>query len=130
PDAPGAAHVAPDAAPDAPVALIDAALAGIPDAQPPMPANLGDGAAPPAAIRVQPKHTDTSTRFGRLRVIGLPILTVTVDGDPVADSPCILELPVGRHRVRLQNLQNHLDELLPGVLIRENELTTIDRMPR
>jgi hypothetical protein len=127
PDHADASHTAP---PDAPGAPPDTS-AGIPDAHAAIPVDLGPHDAPkPAAIAVQSPHAGATNHVGRLHVVGVPILTVTVDDEPFGESPRTIVLPVGVHRVRLQNAQNHIDVLLPAVLIRENETTTIDRMPR
>jgi eukaryotic-like serine/threonine-protein kinase len=134
-----------------PPALADAgaAIRAIDDAAPhaapsstPTPADLGirdarsgtaspdaTAAQKPGAIGMQSTHA-RATRSGQLHVVGVPILTITVDGKLHGDSPRTITLPVGRHRVRLRNAQNHIDELLPAVIIRENETTTIDRMPK
>jgi hypothetical protein len=131
---PGAAFGAPaDAAP--PGTERDAALPvdpGTRDAQP-HTATLdarGGAAQKPGAIEMQSTHARPAKRSGYLHVVGMPILTITVDGKRHGDSPRTITLPVGRHRVRIQNPQNHIDELLPDVIIRENETTTIDRMPK
>jgi len=53
-----------------------------------------------------------------------------VDGKPYGDTPLIVPLKVGNHRVRLQSAQPHFDEVLPSVNINENQTTTIERMPK
>jgi hypothetical protein len=96
------------------------------------------GASAPAAGSAETKtdanspqstHAGVDKREGRLRVVGLPVLTVTVDGHTYGDTPRTIKLRVGKHRVQLENAANNLHEVLPAVIINENQTTTIDRMP-
>jgi serine/threonine protein kinase len=83
------------------------------------------------ATAASPTSDDAAAAsVGYLHVVAVPLLTITIDGKPHGESPRTISLPPGRHRVHLRNAQNHIDELLPDVIIRENETTTIDRMPR
>ncbi len=61
--------------------------------------------------------------------MGVPILTVTVDGKPYGDTPLTIPLNAGSHRVRLQNVENNSDELL-SITIVDHQTYTIDRMPQ
>ncbi|HEX8111278.1 MAG TPA: PEGA domain-containing protein, partial [Kofleriaceae bacterium] len=102
------ASAAPAAAPP-----IDAGAAGTPD---------------PAAIAVRSAHPAPQPT-GSLHVVGVPILTVTVDGKPYGDTPLTIPLNAGTHRVRLQNVENNSDELL-SITIVDHQTFTIDRMPQ
>ncbi|HMG24377.1 MAG TPA: serine/threonine-protein kinase, partial [Kofleriaceae bacterium] len=82
-------------------------------------ARTSGGAAPSelAAPREPPKHAVQSPQpaatdgpNGSLRVVGAPILTVTVDGTPHGTTPLTIPLTAGPHRVRLQNLEHHIDD--------------------
>ncbi|HEY0479842.1 MAG TPA: protein kinase [Kofleriaceae bacterium] len=106
-----------------------AAGAGAPgDAAPPSQPNA---AATPqrAPIAVQSVHPGAERRTGSLRVVALPILAVTVDGTPCGATPLTIPLTVGKHRVRLQNVEHHINEVV-AVTIAEHQTTTLDRMPR
>ena len=59
----------------------------------------------------------------------MPILTVSVDGNPYGDSPLMIPLTAGKHRVRLQNMQHHIDDVVPVTIV-DHHTFTIDRMPR
>jgi serine/threonine protein kinase len=96
-------------------------------APPPIDAGATD-APDPAAIAVQSPHP-ASPPTGSLHVVGVPILTVTVDGKPYGDTPLTIPLHAGSHRVRLQNVENHSDELL-SITIVDHQTYTIDRMPK
>jgi hypothetical protein len=99
-----------------------------PAAAPP-PIDAGATDAPDrAAIAVQSPHP-ASPPTGSLHIVGVPILTVTVDGKPYGDTPLTIPLNAGSHRVRLQNVENHSDELL-SITIVDHQTYTIDRMPK
>jgi serine/threonine-protein kinase len=83
----------------------------------------------PAAIAVQSARPGMDNRTGSLRVVGVPILTITIDGTSYGDTPQTIPLGVGKHRVRLQNVDNHIDETVL-VTITEHQTTTLDRMPK
>lgn len=121
------------AAPEPMQVPVDAAL-------PPSDAAPLDAAAPirselpkPGANASQPTQAGAEKKTGTLRVVAMPIVTVTVNGKSYGDSPITIKLPVGKHRVHLQNLQNlqnNIDDVLPAVMITENQTTTIDRVPK
>jgi serine/threonine protein kinase len=97
-------------------------------AAPPIDAGATD-APKPDAIAVQSAHPSSQPATGSLHIVGVPILTVTVDGKPYGDTPLTIPLNAGRHRVQLQNVENHSHELL-SVTIVDHQTFTIDRMPQ
>ncbi len=93
------------------------------------PIDAGAAATPdPGPIAVQSAHPAPQPT-GSLHVVGVPILTVTVDGKPYGDTPLTIPLNAGSHRVRLQNVENNSDELL-SITIVDHQTYTIDRMPQ
>jgi serine/threonine-protein kinase len=110
-------------------ALLAAPGAAAPgDAAPPSQPSAAD-TPQPAPIAVQSVHPGAERRTGSLRVVALPILAVTVDGAPFGATPLTIPLKVGKHRVRLQNVEHHINEVV-AVTIAEHQTTTLDRMPR
>ena len=110
---------APPPAPDAAVVAVVAVDAGAPvDAkkeEPPKPPVHGAGISP-----------DGPAPTGMLAVHHFPIVTVEIDGHPIQDTPLInYRLPVGRHTVRITNVDNHID-LTKTVTIVARKLTTED----
>jgi serine/threonine protein kinase len=94
---------------------------------PPIDAGAPD-APKPRAIAVQSAPSDPQPT-GSLHVVGVPILTVTVDNQPYGDTPLTIPLNAGSHRVRLRNVENNSDELL-SITIVDHQTYTIDRMPQ
>lgn len=82
----------------------------------------------PGAIAVQ-SAPSTAQPTGSLHVVGVPILTVTVDDQPYGDTPLTIPLPPGSHHVRLRNVETNSDELL-SITIVDHQTFTIDRMPK
>ena len=82
----------------------------------------------PGPIAVQ-SASPTTQPTGSLHVVGVPILTVTVDDKPYGDTPLTIPLNAGSHRVRLRNVENNSDELL-SITIVDHQTFTIDRMPQ
>jgi eukaryotic-like serine/threonine-protein kinase len=116
----------PAAPPDAAVAIDAAAL----DAAPPIDAGLADapGAGPGSGAAPEPPARAVAEKRGTLRVVAMPVLTVLVDGKSYGDTPRVIKLKVGKHRVQLKNVENNLNEVLPAVIIDENQTTSIDRI--
>ena len=84
----------------------------------------------PAQHAVQsPQPAAPDGPIGSLRVVGAPILTVTIDGAPHGTTPLTIPLAAGPHRVRLQNLEHHIDDTV-AVTIVDHQTYTIDRMPK
>ena len=83
----------------------------------------------PSAIAVQSTQSPAQQPTGALHVVAVPILTVSVDGTAYGDSPLTIPLAVGKHRVRLQNMQHHIDDAVPVTIV-DHHTFTIDRMPR
>ncbi len=112
----------------APGALSRAAITFQPSAT--RPIDAGAAVTPkPAAIAVQSSRPDLDKPTGSLYVVGLPTLSVTIDGTFYGTTPLTIPLRVGTHRVRLQNAGKHIDEVVPAV-ITEHQTTTLDRMPQ
>jgi serine/threonine protein kinase len=95
-----------------------------PAAAPPIDAGATD-TPKPGAIAVQ----SAPPIPGSLHVVGVPILTVTVDDQHYGDTPLTIPLNAGTHRVRLRNVENNSDELL-SITIVDRQTFTIDRMPK
>jgi hypothetical protein len=93
------ASALPVAASDASIAIDAAPDALVPDAAPPVDAGPSDAPAPIDAgkVVVAPK------RVGHLHVEGVPVLTVYVDKRQVGYTALDVDLPVGKHVVRLSN---------------------------
>src|SRR5215470_6797261 len=106
-------------------AAADASTA--PAAAPPIDAGATD-TPKPGAIAVQ-SAPPTTQPTGSLHVVGVPILTVTVDDKQYGDTPLTIPLNAGSHRVRLRNVENNSDELL-SITIVDHQTFTIDRMPQ
>jgi serine/threonine-protein kinase len=104
-----------------------AADASPPAVAPPIAAGATDPPKP-GAIAVQ-SAPPTPQPAGSLHVVGVPILTVTVDDRQYGDTPLTIPLNAGSHRVRLRNVENHSDELL-SITIVGHQTFTIDRMPK
>jgi hypothetical protein len=117
---PGAASTDPSLDAAAPTSTpVDAAApidAGIPDAP------------DPGASGGQPVHAGADRRSGTLEVVARPALSVTIDGRRYGDTPLTTRLAPGKHRVVLRNVENKSNEVLPAVIINENQTTSIDRM--
>jgi hypothetical protein len=64
-------------------------------------------------------------RMGRLQVKAFPVLTVYVDSIKIHDTPVDIELPAGKHKLRLVSSEGR-DEVVT-VTIEENKPTIIDR---
>jgi serine/threonine protein kinase len=123
---PADAASAPPVAP--PVAPIDAPTDVPVDAPTVAPGRDAGPAEPPKkdASAGQPAHP-VAKKYGRLEVKAFPVLTVTLDGKPLGDSPVNKQVPVGPHRLRLTNSETHYDEKL-AIEIVENQTKTIERM--
>ncbi len=115
----GTALAAPDAAsPEAASPPIDA---GPSDAPPPQPDAPAAEAKKDATAR-----RPGEKRMGRLKVTAYPIVTVYVDNSKIHDTPVDMKLPVGKHKLRLVNTDNGIDEHRT-VTIDANKPTIIDR---
>ena len=86
-------------------------------------------AAEPPGPRAIAVPSAPSAATGALHIVGVPILTVTVDDKRYGDTPLTVPLNAGNHRVRLQNMENNSDELL-SITIVDHQTFTIDRMPK
>jgi serine/threonine-protein kinase len=97
--------------------------AGVPEA----PVPLTDAAVPEAAKKDATVAKPGEKRVGRLKVTAYPVLTVYIDNAKLGhDTPFELNLPVGKHRLRLVNTELGKDETTT-VTIEENKQTLIDR---
>lgn len=76
---------------------------------------------------VQSAPPATEDPIGSLHVVGVPALTVTVDGKPCGNAPLTIPLNAGQHRVRLYNVQTRIDETV-AVTIVDHQTYTLDRM--
>jgi serine/threonine-protein kinase len=125
---------------DAASAIAATADAGSAASDTPPPPVVNDAALPDAAQVVEvpvdagaePPKKDASgshsgeKRMGRLVVRAFPVLTVYVDNKKIHDTPVDMNLPAGKHRLRLVNPEVGKDESL-SVTIEANKTATIDR---
>jgi serine/threonine-protein kinase len=112
------ASLPPDAAPppvDAPPPPIDAA--------PPPP----DAPPAPDAPSPRPKPDEVKKAQGRLEVRAFPVLTVSLDGKTLGDTPITRMVPIGKHTLRLVNKDRNVDEKLP-IVISADKPVSIERM--
>ncbi|HET9622649.1 MAG TPA: protein kinase [Kofleriaceae bacterium] len=61
--------------------------------------------------------------FGTLRVTGFPVVTVTVDGKVLGDSPRSFLLKAGKHRVVLTNLLSNINETHNVLIVEHKDVT-------
>jgi hypothetical protein len=92
------------------------------------PAVIDAAAAPPEdakkdATPIQPAHP---AKYGYLNVLADPARTVYVDSKHYGDTPITIKLAIGKHRVRLENVPNHINEPL-SITINENQTMKINR---
>jgi hypothetical protein len=69
----------------------------------------------------------TASKHGHLSVRAFPVLTVYVDKKKLHDTPLDIDLPVGKHTLRLVNTEVGKDETLP-IVISDSKPVTIERM--
>jgi hypothetical protein len=74
-----------------------------------------------------PQAQPVARKYGRLEVRAFPVLTVTVGGKPMGDTPVNTRILVGKHTLRLTNSATGYAEKVP-IEILENTTTTIERM--
>jgi serine/threonine-protein kinase len=112
---------APSPPPAPPPVLVDAAVDS--------PSPSIDAAEPVKkdATAAQPSHAGSEKRMGHLSVRAFPVLTVYVDNKKIHDTPLDLDLPVGKHVLRLVNTDVGKDETVP-IRITDARPTTIERM--
>jgi len=115
------------AAPASPAELppADAALPS-PDAMPP----AADAAVPDAGLPEAKKDATVAKPsekkgMGRLVVKAFPVLTVFVDTQRGRDTPIDIQLPTGKHKLRLVNSEGKSEVL--SVTIEENKPTVIEK---
>ena len=101
-------------------------------AQPTPAADAESVAVAPADAATEPPQKDAPTgkvgekRKGKLVVRAFPVLTVYVDNKKIHDTPVDMNLPVGKHKLRLINAEVAKDETV-YVTIEENKTATIER---
>jgi len=127
----GSGSAAPQVAVTPPSPAPDAAIAMAIDAGPPPPA---DAASPPidaaepakkdAPVAV-PSHAGAEKK-GHLSVVAFPVMTVYIDKKRIHDTPVEIDLPAGKHQVRLVNAEQGKDEMVP-IVIEADRTKTIDR---
>src|SRR6185312_146562 len=86
-------------------------------APPPPPADAAvviDAAEPakkdaPVAV---PSHAGAEKK-GHLSVVAFPVMTVYIDKKRIHDTPVEIDLPAGKHQVRLVNAEQGKDEMVP-----------------
>ncbi len=89
--------------------------------------NAGRVDAGSAEKTQHPASTLASSKRGTLVVRAFPALTVYIDGRRIHDTPLTREIGVGRHRLRLVNLDTGHDETV-SVTITDGQTTTIERL--
>jgi serine/threonine-protein kinase len=132
-DKPGSAVEPPPAgsgsAPVASVAPATVADAGMPDAAVTAvapPADAPSGAVQKDASSIAQAHPEAEKRFGTLHVEAYPVVTVYVDKKKYGETSQTISLPVGKHTVRLVNVDLHKDETVI-VTITENQTQELKR---
>ncbi len=113
--------------------------AGMPDASPPAPPDAPppiDAGVRDAAVREHQKDAPSNRVVhappekkppGTLRVTAMPTLTVTVDNKKYGDTPQVISLAPGSHKVRLTNSENGYSENVP-VTIESSRTSEINRV--
>jgi hypothetical protein len=98
------------------------------------PVDAAVAAAPADAAVVaknEAQHTSAATpgasKHGHLSVRAFPVLTVYVDKKKLHDTPLDIDLPVGKHTLRLVNTDEGKDESVP-IVISDSKPVTIERM--
>jgi hypothetical protein len=81
----------------------------------PAVAVIADAAEPAKkdATVVRASHAVTEKRTGHLTVQAFPVMTVYIDKKKLHDTPVQVDLPVGKHVVRLVNTEQGKDETVP-----------------
>ncbi|MBV8758987.1 MAG: serine/threonine protein kinase [Deltaproteobacteria bacterium] len=74
---------------------------------------------------VVPAHAGAEKK-GHLSVVAFPVMTVYIDKKKLHDTPVEIDLPAGKHMVRLVNAEQGKDETVP-VVIEADHTKTIDR---
>jgi len=99
----------------APAPAIDAAAAAPPIDAAPAVAVIADAAEPAkkGATVAQASHAVAEKRTGHLTVQAFPVMTVYIDKRKLHDTPVEIDLPVGKHVVRLVNAEQGKDETVP-----------------
>ena len=102
------------------------------DAAAPDPAPI-DAAPPPApapapapAPRTHRQGTAAVKKSGTLSVKAFPVLTITLDGKSLGDTPVIKNVPVGKYSLRMRNASGY-DERVTIEIV-DGQTTTIERM--
>ena len=112
--------------PDAsPAISIDAAVAvRSPDAGVPQvaaPSSQKD------ATSTRPGHPATDKKLsGMIHVTAMPTLTISIDGKKYGDTPKTIQMPAGKHTVRLTNDENGYNESV-SVVVEPNQTVEIPR---
>jgi len=119
------AAAAPPPSTDAPVVAIAADAAEVPAPRDAAP--IADAPPPDAAKKdAPPREPAHPAKYGALDVTAFPVLTVYVGKKKYGDTPLTIKLPVGKHAVRLRNLETGYDEKTT-ITVTENQTTKIDR---
>ena len=124
----GSGSAAPQVAVAAPPPAPDAAIDAAPPPPPPADAAVSIDAAEPAkkdAPVAVPSHAGAEKK-GHLSVVAFPVMTVYIDKKRIHDTPVEIDLPAGKHQVRLVNAEQGKDEMVP-IVIEADRTKTIDR---
>jgi hypothetical protein len=81
------------------------------------------------AIDVQSGRAGVVKGSGILRVVAIPIRTVTIDGTSYGHTPLTITLKAGKHRVRLQNVEDKRSEVV-SVTVADQHTITLERLPQ
>ncbi|MGE0547072.1 MAG: serine/threonine protein kinase [Kofleriaceae bacterium] len=81
----------------------------------------------PSDLRADPKgRAPSDAKFGYVEIRAFPVLTVTIDGRVVGDTPVRKKLSIGKHVVRLRNPDTGHDERVP-IEIQDRKTTHVVR---
>ena len=116
--------VAPPPPADAAVVIDAAAPPPLPPADAAVVIDAAEPAKKDAPVAI-PSHAGAEKK-GHLSVVAFPVMTVYIDKKRIHDTPVEIDLPAGKHQVRLVNAEQGKDEMVP-VTIDADRTKTIDR---
>jgi len=90
------------------------------------PPDAPSGPVQKDASSIAQAHPGAEKRFGTLHVEAYPVLTVYVDKKRYGETSQTISLPIGKHAVRLVNIDLHKDETV-NVTITENQTLNLTR---
>ena len=120
----GAVQPPPSLPPDAAPAVAPPAIDAAPPDSAPVPVDAGP---PDAAQKPDNPPVEAKKQLGKLEVRAFPVLTVSLDGKRLGDTPINKMVPISKHTLRLVNTDRNYDEKIP-IVITADKTTSIERM--